>query len=56
MAICDPDLAATLEGAEGDAFTQAQGEARQRQWKNKAITDLYSARLGVQADHYQRGH
>lgn len=41
MAIYDPDLAATLEGLEGDAFTQAQGEARQRQWKNKAITDLY---------------
>lgn len=41
MTIYDPDLAATLEGLEGDAFTQAQGEARQRQWKNKAITDLY---------------
>lgn len=39
--IYDADLAATLEGLQGDEYVTAQGEARQRQWKNKAITDLY---------------
>ena len=39
--IYDEDLAATLDGLSGDEFTTAQGAARERQWKNKAITELY---------------
>lgn len=42
MLIYDADLAATLEGLEGEEYTKTQGDARQRQWKNKAITDLYT--------------
>lgn len=42
MTISDPTLAATLDGLDGDAYTQAQGVARQTQWKNKAITELYT--------------
>ena len=42
MTIYDPERAALLEGLSGDEYTQVQGEERQRQWKNKAITDLYT--------------
>lgn len=41
MVIYDPAVAATLEGLDGDAYNQAQSTARQTQWKNKAITELY---------------
>ena len=39
--IADPTLAATLEGLEGDALKTATKAARERQWRNKAITELY---------------
>ena len=39
--IADPDLAATLEGLEGDELKTATAAARERQWKNKAITEIY---------------
>lgn len=42
MAIYDPERAALLEGLDGDEYTRVQGEERQRQWKNKTITDLYT--------------
>lgn len=41
MVIYDSALAATLDGLDGEEYTQAQGAARQTQWKNKAITELY---------------
>ena len=42
MTIYDPERAALLEGLSDEEYTQVQGEERQRQWKNKAITDLYT--------------
>lgn len=42
MTIYDPERAALLEGLEGEEYTKVQGEERQRQWKNKTITDLYT--------------
>lgn len=42
MTIYDPKRAALLEGLFDEEYTQVQGEERQRQWKNKAITDLYT--------------
>ncbi len=39
--IADEALAATLEGLEGDAYTKARSAAWERQWRNKAITELY---------------
>ncbi len=39
--ILDEKLAATLEGLEGDAYTAARSAAWERQWRNKAITELY---------------
>lgn len=42
MTIYDPQRAALLEGLSDEEYTQVQGEERQRQWKNKAITDLYT--------------
>lgn len=42
MVIYDGDLAAQLEELDGDEYTQKQGELRQLQWKNKAITELYT--------------
>ncbi len=42
MEIYDPARAALLEGLSDEEYTKAQGEERQRQWKNKAITELYS--------------
>lgn len=40
--IYDPTLAAQLEEVESDEeYTQLQGQLRETQWKNKAITDLY---------------
>ena len=42
MVIYDSALAATLEGLSDEEFVQKQGEARQYQWKNKAITELYT--------------
>ena len=42
MTIYDPERAALLEGLSDEEYTQVQGQERQRQWKNKAITDLYT--------------
>ncbi|EJX04009.1 protein containing Penicillin-binding protein, transpeptidase domain protein, partial [gut metagenome] len=42
MEIYDPARAALLEGLSDEEYTKVQGEERQRQWKNKAITELYS--------------
>lgn len=42
MTIYDPERAALLEGLDGEEYTKVQGEERQRQWKNKTITDLYT--------------
>lgn len=42
MTIYAPERAALLEGLSDEEYTQVQGEERQRQWKNKAITDLYT--------------
>ena len=42
MTIYDPERAASLEGLSDEEYTQVQGQERQRQWKNKAITDLYT--------------
>ena len=42
MTIYAPERAALLEGLFDEEYTQVQGEERQRQWKNKAITDLYT--------------
>ncbi|WP_294456282.1 penicillin-binding transpeptidase domain-containing protein [Allofournierella sp.] len=42
MTIYDPERAVLLEGLSDEEYTQVQGEERQRQWKNKAITDLYT--------------
>ncbi len=42
MVIYDPERAALLEGLDGEEYTKVQGEERQRQWKNKAITELYT--------------
>lgn len=42
MTIYDPERAALLEGLSDEEYTQVQGEERQRQWKNKTITDLYT--------------
>lgn len=42
MTIYDPERAAPLEGLSDEEYTQVQGQERQRQWKNKAITDLYT--------------
>ncbi len=39
--ILDEKLAATLDGLEGDAYTAARSAAWERQWRNKAITELY---------------
>lgn len=40
--IHDPALAAQLEEVESsEEYTQLQGQLRELQWKNKAITDLY---------------
>ena len=39
--IYDETLAATLDGLDGEEYTKAQGAARERQWKNKAITEIY---------------
>lgn len=40
--IYDPDLAARLEEVESsEEYNQLQGQLREYQWKNKAITDLY---------------
>lgn len=39
--ITDSALAATLEGLEGDALKEARSAAWERQWRNKAITELY---------------
>lgn len=39
--IADETLAATLEGLEGDALRAATSAAWERQWRNKAITELY---------------
>ena len=42
MTIYDPQRAALLEGLSDEEYTQVQGSERQRQWKNKAITELYT--------------
>lgn len=42
LTIYDPERAALLEGLDGEEYTKVQGEERQRQWKNKTITDLYT--------------
>lgn len=42
MTIYDPERAALLDGLDGEEYTKVQGEERQRQWKNKTITDLYT--------------
>lgn len=42
MTIYDPERAALLEGLSDEEYTQVQGQERQRQWKNKAITELYT--------------
>lgn len=42
MVIYDSVRAARLEGLDGEEYTRVQGEERQRQWKNKAITELYT--------------
>lgn len=42
MTIYDPERAALLEGLSDEEYTQVQGQERQRQWKNKVITDLYT--------------
>ncbi len=39
--ITDESVLATLEGLEGDELKKATSEARERQWRNKAITELY---------------
>lgn len=40
--ILDEDLAKTLEGLEGDELTKQRAAAWEKQWKNKAITELYN--------------
>ncbi len=40
--IHDPARAALLDGLDDEEYTRVQGEERQRQWKNKAITELYT--------------
>ena len=42
MEIYDPERAALLEGLDDTEYTRVQGQERQRQWKNKAITELYT--------------
>lgn len=42
MEIYDPSREALLEGLSDEEYTKVQGAERQRQWKNKAITELYS--------------
>ena len=41
MEIYDPARAALLENLSDEDYVRVQGEERQRQWKNKAITELY---------------
>lgn len=42
MVLQDPALEAQLAGLSDEEYTQKQGELRQYQWKNKAITELYT--------------
>lgn len=42
MTIYDPERAALLDAASDEEYNQVQGAERQRQWKNKAITELYT--------------
>lgn len=39
--ITDQNLLKTLDGLEGDELKQKRSEANERQWKNKAITEIY---------------